>query len=90
MTDQTITIRIDDEVLFRLHEGRRPLAYPDMVTRVSYDMGVNVLHVGTVWALGFADEAEAFELDDGTLVAVADVDPESIVVNPTEGLGVPS
>ena len=90
MTDQTISIRVDDEVLFRLHEGRRPLAYSDMVTRVSYDMGVNVVHVGTVWALGFVDDVEAFELDDGTLVAVADVDPTSIVVNPTEGLGVPS
>jgi hypothetical protein len=80
-TDSTITIRIDDEVVFRLHKGRRPHVYPDTVTRVSYEIGVSVLHIGTVWALGYLDEAEALELDDGTVVVVADIDPESFVFN---------
>ena len=83
MTD-TITIRIDDEVLFRLREGRRPQVYPDAVTRVSYEIGVSVPHIGTVWALGELDGVEALELDDGTVVAAADIDPESVVVNGPE------
>jgi hypothetical protein len=85
-TPDTITIRIGDEVLFRLHEGRRPLVYPDMVTRVSYETGVNVLHIGTVGAVGELDGVGALELDDSTLVAVADIDPDSVVVNPTASM----
>lgn len=85
-TPETITIRIDDEVLFRLHEGRCPLVYPDMVTRVSYETGVNVLHIGTVWAVGELDGVEALELDDCTVVAVADIDPDSVVVSPTASM----
>ena len=86
MTDPTDTVLIgmDDRVLFRLLEGRRPLVYPDTVTRVSYEIGINVLHTGTVWAVGYAGDAEAFELDDGTIIAVDDVDAVSLVVTPSE------
>lgn len=83
---EIITIGIDDEMLFRLQEGRRPLVYADTVTRVSYEIGVNVLHIGTVWALGYLDDVEAVELDDGTIVAIGDIDVESVVVNPTASL----
>ena len=85
-TTDTITIRIDDEVLFRLRDGRRPLVYPDLVARVSYETGVNVLHIGTVWAVRELHGVEALELDDSTVVAVADIDPESIVVSPTASM----
>ncbi|RII93286.1 hypothetical protein [Clavibacter californiensis] len=78
---QTITIHVDDEVLFRLREGRHPLVYSDTVARVSYDMGIGVLHMGTLWNFGLVDGAEAIELDDGTVVAVADIDPKSLAVN---------
>jgi hypothetical protein len=83
MSDHTITIRVDDELLFRLYEGRRPLVYSDMIARVSYETGVNVLHVGTVWAVGYMGDVNALELDDSTIVAIADIDPDSVVVNPT-------
>lgn len=81
--DDTITIRLDDEVLFRLHNGCHPLAYPDTIVRVSYDTGVNVLHIGTIWAIGELDGVEAIELEDGTVLAIADIDPDSFVLNPT-------
>lgn len=80
-TPDTITVRLYEEVLFRLHEGRKPFVYPSTVIRVSYEIGVNVLHTGTVWALGHVQGAEAIELDDGTVVLAADIDPDSIVVD---------
>lgn len=83
---EVITIHVDDEVLFRLHEGRRPLVYADTVISVSYDIGISVLHTGTVWRLGYLDGVEALELDDGTCVAIADIDPDSFVLSPTAGL----
>lgn len=79
-----VTIHVDDELLFRLIAGRRPLVYPDTLTRVSYESGVSVLHGGAVWAIGLHHGVEAFELGDGTIVAAADVDLESCVVNPKE------
>lgn len=86
MTEQTITIRVDDEVLFRLREGCRPLVYPDMITRISYDTGISVLHMGTVWGIGELDGVMALELEDSTIVAADDVDPDSLIVNPTAGM----
>ncbi|MEZ0141045.1 hypothetical protein AB1285_04325 [Microbacterium sp. NRRL B-14842] len=86
MSEATITIRVDDEVLFRLREGCRPLVYPDMISRVSYDTGMNVLHAGTVWAIGELEGVMALELDDSTIVAADDIDPDSVVVNPTAGM----
>lgn len=86
-TDNTITIRVEDELLFRLHEGRHPLVYPDTVTRVSYEAGISVLHLGIVWGIGDLDGTEALELDDGTVVAAADIDPDSVMVNPTAVMG---
>ena len=83
MTD-SITIRVDDEVLFRLREGQLPLVYADITTRVSYEIGVSVSHLGRVWAIGYLDDAEALELDDGTVVMLADIAPESVVVNSPE------
>jgi hypothetical protein len=89
-TDHTTTIRVDDEVLFRLSEGRIPLVYSDTVARVSYATGVNVLHTGTVWAFGEFEGIEALELDDGTVVALADIDSDSVIVNLTRTFGDPS
>lgn len=80
---EAIIIRIDDEALFRLHAGRRPLAYPDMIARVSYETGVNVLHAGTVWGIGDLGGVRVLQLEDGTTVASDDIDPDSVVVNPT-------
>jgi hypothetical protein len=80
-TDPTITIHVDDEVLFRLREGAHPLVYPDTITRVSYEIGVDVLHTGAVWAAGYLDDVEVLELDDTTVVAIADIDPDSFVIN---------
>lgn len=85
-TTDTITIRIDDEVLFRLREGRRPLVCPDMVVRTSYETGIDIVHIGTVWAVGELDGIEVLELDDSTVVAAADIDPDSVVVNPTTSM----
>jgi hypothetical protein len=82
-TTEPITIYTDDEVLFRLREGRRPLVYSDTMARVSYETGISVMHMGTVWAVREVDGVEAFELDDGTVVAVADVDPASVAISPT-------
>lgn len=87
MTETTITLRIDDEVLFRLYDGRQPLVFSDTVARVSYDTGVSVLHIGTVWAFGYVNGAEALELDDSTVVAVADIDPASVVISPAVVVG---
>jgi hypothetical protein len=87
MTETTITLRIDDEVMFRLRKGRQPLVFPDTVARVSYDMGVGVIHMGVLWALGHVDGVEAIELDDGTVVAVADIEPDSVVISPSVVLG---
>lgn len=80
-TDPTITIHVDDEVLFRMREGRHPLVYSDTITRVSYEIGVDVLHTGAVWAVGYLDNVEVLELDDTTVVAIADIDPDSFVIN---------
>ena len=82
---QTV-IRHGDEVLFRLRDGRRPLVYSDSISRVSYDMGVNVLHIGTVDGIGTLDGIEALELGDGTIVDIADIDPDSMIVNPTASM----
>jgi hypothetical protein len=68
-------------VLFRLREGTRPLVYPDTITRVSYEIGVDVLHTGAIWAAGYLKDVEVLELDDTTVVAIADIDPDSFVVN---------
>lgn len=76
-----------DEILFRLRDGRRPLVYPDTTARVSYDIGVNVLHIGTVEGIGTRDGIEACALNDGTIVAIADIDPDSMIVNPTAASG---
>jgi len=83
---EVITIHVEDNVLFRLHVGRRPLVYPDAVVRISYEIGVDVLHTGTIWDLGYLDGVEALELDDGTCVAIADIDPDSFVLNPTAAM----
>ena len=83
---QTV-IRNGDEVLFRLRDGQRPLVYPDTTARVSYDMGVNVLHIGTVKRIGTLDGIEACALNDGTIVAIADIDPDSMIVNPSAACG---
>lgn len=83
MTDdspKTIPIALDDQLLFRLREGRHPVVYPDTITRVSYEMGLNVIHTGVVWALGYVDDDEALELDDGTIVLATDIDPNSLIV----------
>lgn len=85
MSTIPLTIHQGDEIFFRLREGRRPVIYPDTVVRVSYEIGVNVMHTGTVWALGYIGSTEALELDDGTVVLVADIDPESVAVNRTPG-----
>ena len=87
-TDSTITVRVDDDIVFRLREGRRPLVYPDSITRVSYESGIGVIHTGTVWRFGEAGGVKAVELDDGTVVAVADIDPESVSVEPPDSLEV--
>lgn len=84
MTDyapEPIIIALDDQVVFRLREGRSPVVYSDTITRVSYEIGINVIHTGTVWALGYVDNDEALELDDSTVVLLADIDPESFVLN---------
>ncbi|MBM7025043.1 hypothetical protein [Clavibacter zhangzhiyongii] len=83
-TEQGITIHVDDVVLFRLREGRHPLVYSDTLARVSYDMDVGVLHMGTLWNFGLVGDVEAIELDDGTVVALADIDPKSLAVNPAQ------
>jgi len=83
---ETITVAVDDEVLFKLHAGRRPLVYPDTLVRISYETGIDVLHVGTIWAIGELDGTPALELDDGTVVAIADIDPDSTALNPTQGI----
>lgn len=83
MTDdapETVGVSLDDQVLFRLREGRCPVVSPDTVTRVSYELGISVIHTGTVWALGYVDGEEALELDDGTIVLAADIDPESFTL----------
>lgn len=79
---QQVTIHVDDAVLFRLREGALPLVYCDTVARAAYDVGMGVLHVGTLWSFGLVDGVEAIELDDGTVVALADIDPDSLVVTP--------
>lgn len=50
---------------------------------MSYEVGISVLHTGSVWALGYAEEAEALALDIGTVVAIADIDPDSVVHCPS-------
>ncbi|MFT3799462.1 hypothetical protein [Microbacterium sp.] len=83
-----IVISHGDEVLFRLRDGARPLEAQTTV-RVSYELGVNVIHMGTVEGIGYYDGPDgtpAFALDDGTVIAVEDVDWESMHVNPTAGL----
>jgi hypothetical protein len=77
-----VTVSVGDDVLFRLHEGTQPLACPDTITRVSYEVGISVIHIGTVWVLGYYNDVEALELEDGTVVALEDIDPRSVVVTP--------
>jgi len=80
-----LTVREGDEILFRLQEGRLPLTYPDVVTRISYETGVGVIHTGIVWALGYLDDGvAALELEDGTLVAIEDIDLESVGITHRE------
>lgn len=88
MTDNTTeaegeerSVHVGDDILFSLLAGRLPLAYPDMMTRVSYEVGVGVIHIGTVWVLGtLEDGTKALELEDGTLVAIDDIDLDTIVI----------
>lgn len=77
-----ITVSVGDDILFRLYEGARPLACPDTITRVSYEIDISVIHIGTVWVLGYFNDVEALELEDGTVVAVEDIDPRSVVITP--------
>jgi hypothetical protein len=76
-----ITVSEGDEVMFRLHDGRRPLAYPDVFTRIAYEVdGVDVLHTGEVWEVGYVGDVGVLELGDGTVVAIEDIDPYSVVI----------
>lgn len=74
-------VRVGDDILLRLQEGRRPIEYPDTQTRIAYQSGEAVEHAGTVWAMGYLDaDTAALELEDGTLVAIDDIDLQSIVI----------
>lgn len=77
---EEVAVRVDDEVVFRLHEGRRPLVYPDTVTRVAYETGFSVTHAGTVWAIGLVNDVQVLELDDSTVVVGTDIDFSTVVV----------
>jgi len=88
MTDNTTeaegstAVRVGEAVIFRLQDGARPLEYPEQSTvlRVSYDMGVNVIHTGTIAGIGYyggPDGPPALALDDDTVVALDDIDADS-------------
>jgi hypothetical protein len=89
-TDQDqVTIRPSDEVLFRLRDGARPLECTDSVVQASYELGVNVIHMGVVMGLGYyggPDGTPALALDDDTIVALGDIDPESFTLHPAAGV----
>lgn len=52
-------------------------------TRISHDLGRSVVHVGVMWGMRYYSGLPAMELEDGTVIAIADVDPDSVVFNPT-------
>lgn len=88
MTDH-LAIHHSDVILFSLYDGRRPLECADSIARVSYDTGVNVIHMGTVEGIGYyggPDGTPALALDDGTIVAIEDINVETVSVNPTASL----
>lgn len=89
MTDNTepeaqATVREGDGIRFHLLEGRRPRVYADTFARIAYASNLDssvITHIGAIWMLGYLDDGtEALELEDGTVVALEDLDPDSVVL----------